>query len=194
MTGTARLAGFAGGRRVGHLTGMDRDELAGVLALEASLRPVLEPCDVYKLAYQCVMGADHLLRVPRERSQACFMAEWEQAAGLEADTAGPAVQVLDPGTGTSRLHLGALRRMKADPASVAEAILGQPPRNGTLDDLAALWDDIISLGELLPPPMRALDLAGYELPAGAPHHSPAYGRVSYRVANSLARLSIVRFL
>jgi hypothetical protein len=173
---------------------MERGELAGILALEASLRPVLEPCDVYKLAYQSVMGADHLLRVPRERAEACFKAEWEQAADLEAVSTEPAVQLLDPGAGTCRLHLGALRRMKADPASVAEAILGQPPKNGTLDDLATLWNEIISLGELLPPPMSASELAGYELPPGAPHHSPAYGRVSYRVANSLARLSIIRFL
>lgn len=173
---------------------MDRGELAGILALEASLRPVLEPCDVYKLAFQCVMGADHLLRVPRERSEACFMAEWEAAADLESNTAEPAVQVLDPGTGTSRLHLGALRRMKADPASVAEAVLGQPAKNGTRENLAAIWNEIMSLGGLLPPPMRALDLRGYALPEGAPHHSPSYGRVSYRVANSLSRLSIIRFL
>lgn len=173
---------------------MNKGELAGILALEASLRPVLEPCDVYKLAFQCVMGADHLLKVPRERSQACFMDEWEQATDLEADTAEPAVQLLDPRAGTCRLHLGALRRMKADPESVAEAVLGQPAKNGSLEILEVLWNEILSLGELLPPPMRTLDLAGYELPPGAPHHSPAYGRISYRVANSLARLSIIRFL
>ena len=181
-------------RRVGHLTGMEKKELAWILALEESLRPSLEACDVYKLAYQVVMGADHLLDVPRERSQACFMAEWEKAAELESNTADPAVQLLDPRTGTSRLHLGALRRMRADPESVAEAILGQKRKDGDPEELAYMWSDIISMGGMLPPRMKTLDLAGYAIPDGAPHHSPAYGRVSYRLVNGLARLSIIRFL
>ena len=184
-----------GGGVRGDLPGMvDFGWTMKALALEAAMRPGLQACDAYKLVYQAVLGADHLLAVPRSKAEAYLAAEWETA--LTTDTSGQAgipIQVLDPMHGVARLHLGPFRRMGAELDSMIEAVLGQPARAGSPDALASLWEKVVSAGDLLPPALRSLDLEGYRVPEGLPHHSATYGLVSYRVLNDWSRVSMIRF-
>ncbi|HPO34258.1 MAG TPA: hypothetical protein PLI32_12990 [Deltaproteobacteria bacterium] len=163
------------------------------LELEVAIRPGLQACDAYKLVYQAALGADHLLAVPRRKAETCLAAEWESAWTDTPDLAEIPIQVLDPVRGVARLHLGPFRRMGAELDSVLEAVLEQPSRTGSPDALASLWGRVASAGDLLPPALRSLDLEGYRVPEGSPHHSAAYGPVSYRILNDWSRVSMIRF-
>ncbi len=202
MTKALRLApatlpgmpGLDAGALHDNLSGMvDFGWMMRALSLEAAIRPGLQPCDVYKLVFQAALGADHLLSVPRRKAEACLAAEWETAWIDTPDMAEIPIQVLDPVRGVSRLHLGPFRRMGAELDSVLEAVLEQPSRTGSPDALALLWRRVASAGDLLPPSLRGLDLEGYQVPMGSPHHSATYGPVSYRVLNDWSRVSIIRF-
>lgn len=163
------------------------------LRLEAGLRPSLEPCDVYKLVFQSVMGADHLLASPRERVSACLVDEWNALEVGCRDFVEPPVQVLDPETGVVRLHLRPLKLSGAELESVLEVVLGQPCRHGRMEDVVTLWRSLAQARDLLPDAVRSLDLSGFEIPDGAPHHSARYGPASYRVLNDWSRLAMIRF-
>ncbi len=172
---------------------MDLKTLSEAVGTEVALRPSLEPCDLYKLLYQIVMGADHmLLCAPSGRAAATLRAEWDSDSG-GGGTIEPPFQVLDPETGIVRLHLRTLRLAGAELESVLEAVLGQPWKHGRSEDAAALWRRLPRLADILPARIGVDDLEAYRLPEGAPHHSAGYGPASYRVLNGWSRLSLIRF-
>ena len=172
---------------------MDLETLSEVVGAEVALRPSLEPCDLYKLLYQIVMGADHmLLCAPSGRAATTLRAEWDSDSG-GGGTIEPLFQVLDPDTGVVRLHLRTLKRAGAELESVLEAVLGQPWKNGRPEDVAVLWKMLPGLMDILPARIGVDDLESYPLPDGAPHHSATYGPVSYRVLNDWSRVSMIRF-
>lgn len=165
---------------------LDEDGLRLILLLEGRLHPTLEPVDLYKLAFQSVMGCDHLLEPGREeRSRFMLRREWESLPPFRG--AEPPLQILDPARGTARLHLRPLKAMGFGLEPVMEAIISQEPMNGDPAEVAGVWAGILGLSRRGLLPFDRESLESFVTPLSVPHHSRAYGPVSYRVVNDVGR-------
>jgi hypothetical protein len=163
----------------------DKNALLDVIAVEWARHPRMDERDLQKLIYQSVFGGDHLLDDP-ERYAGTLREEWE---GLSIDgplAAEPALQSIDPGGKTARIHLAASKRLGIDADPLIELLAGQDRKHGRRPDYERRWNETVALAASGRIPFSADELARVGRPDGAPHHGPGYGPASYRIVNDVS--------
>ncbi len=167
----------------------ERERLLEILRTEIHLHPNLTEADLRKLMRQAVFGCDHLLLDP-ETFVGNLRAEWDRLAVGPGSADEPPLQVIDPAERTARLHLRPCRAAGIALEAVSSFLVSQPMKCGSEDRFDRLW----SLVEVLTRD-GAVDLVPSASPAregprgSIGHHSPHYGRASYRVINDLTERS-----
>lgn len=160
----------------------DKNALLDVIAAERARHPRMAVCDLQKLIYQSVFGGDHLLDDP-ERYAGALREEWE---GLSIDgplAAEPALQLIDPGGRTARIHLAACKGLGVDSNRLIELLVGQGRKQGRRSDYVRRWNETIALAAAGRIPFSVDELGRIDCPGDTPHHGPDYGPTSYRIVN-----------
>jgi len=108
------------------------------LSKEADLCPLMSGRDVYKMLYQAVLGAGHLLIGDMERVREYFFRERTDAPLIPSL---PTTQVISPLF--VRCHLAPLKEMGVEPLLIYEAFLRSAGRvYGNPDEVRLLWESI----------------------------------------------------
>lgn len=149
--------------------------------------PLMQPSDIYKLLYQGVLGAEHLLSSPDAFTRE-LAAEFEP---LEPDPSGRLLEPVRPDRTLLRLNLRAYKCSSSQVSKLFSALLETSliPM-GDSAELQSVWDRLVADCEqglvpgITPEDMRThtawLEQAGFP----AVHHSPIY-RQHYQPAYRL---------
>ena len=156
----------------------DKLDLLAIIDEDLRRHPGMGPEDLRKLIVQSVFGGDHLLD-DIERFRQEFLREW---AEIDAESAGgSAIQIIDPGGRTARIHLAACKEQGIKAASLAETLIAQPKKGGSQADFEARWRFVQRLADEGRLPFCRSAFSSLAELEGLPHHSPGYGHASYRV-------------
>lgn len=161
--------------------------LARIISMERALHPGMAIQDLSKLLHQAELGADHLLGTPRPMAEEHLAREWN-ALPPSADWCEPPLQLINPSAPVARLHLAPLKALGVPLDVVVEAVLGQSPRNGSLERLGRLVEEAAELAEEGLVGFDPAEVRSLEIGPAPPHHSRSYGPASYRVVNDAQAL------
>ncbi|HEY66027.1 MAG TPA: hypothetical protein G4O02_15805 [Caldilineae bacterium] len=139
--------------------------------------PVVEPCDVYKLLYQGVLGPEHLIASPEDFA-ARLRAEYQAVSPDEAE---PLWEAVRPDGALVRLNLRPFKARGGDVEWLITACLRTAERAwGTKEELRDVWAAFVELcragqWEVFPLP-EVLALSVWLEEHGYPpvHHSARY--------------------
>lgn len=161
---------------------MHERALLEIILAETVLHPRMGARDLFKLLYQSEMGSDHLLAQPERLAEDALAGEWNALPRLECWST-PPLQMINPSAPVARLHLAPLKALGVPFRMVAEAVLGQRPRNGSVERLGGLVEEAAKLAEDGRIRFDPVELRSMEIGPAPPHHSPSYGPAHYRVLN-----------
>ena len=120
----------------------ERASLARLIEEHIARHPAMEPCDVYKLLYQGVLGPEHLVASPEDFA-ARLRAEYEAVSPGEAE---PLWESVHPNGELMRLNLRPFKARGGDVEQLTTACLQTAERTGgTLKELQAAWVTFVEL-------------------------------------------------
>lgn len=164
-----------------------RTSLAHLIAEHVARHPVMEPCDVYKLLYQGVLGLEHLVASPKDFA-ARLRTEYEIAPPCAAE---PLWEPVRPDGALVRLNLRPFKAGRGDVEQLITACLQTAQQAwGTPEELRAAWATFVELGRVGTwetfPLLEVLALSAWIEEHGYPaiHHSARYREANepaYRV-------------
>jgi hypothetical protein len=162
------------------MTHSNTAELHSWLKERLGERPEMEPRDAYKLLYQGLLGSEHLITSPES------FARWlaEELDSVEARGSEPLWEAIRPDGALGRVNLRPFKAQAGDPAALLAACLETARRKwGTLDELAAAWEEVVEANrrhawpgwdfEALMEITRLVQAKGYP----PLHHSQAYSQI-----------------
>lgn len=164
---------------------VDKIELLAILEDERRRHPQMEACDLQKLLVQAALGGDHML-TDRGRMADGLADEWANLPAIPPDSAWPAIQPIDPGGRTARLHLAPCLARGVVLEDLVEMLWSQPRKHGTRARFDRLWAEALQLARLGRAGLDPRSLEAFDTPESLPHHSPGYGPVAYRVINDVS--------
>ena len=157
-------------------------ELLAIIEEELRRHLGMGPEDLRKLIVQSALGGDHLLE-DADRFRRGLLREWDALSGREASSA--AIQRIDPGGRTARIHLAPCKAVGVDAGALADFLASQPRKRGCRALFDARWSEVVALAVRARIPFDSdvlSDLASLE---ALPHHSAAYGFAAYRIVNDI---------
>lgn len=170
-----------------------RTSLAHLIAEHVARHPVMEPCDVYKLLYQGVLGLEHLVASPEDFA-ARLRTEYEAVSPCAAE---PLWEPVRPDGALVRLNLRPFKARRGDVEQLIAVCLRTARQAwGTPEELKGTWATFVELCRSQTweafPLLKVLALSTWIEEHGYPaiHHS-----AGYREANEPAyRLICSEFL
>jgi hypothetical protein len=158
-----------------------RVSLARLIAEHVARHPVMEPCDVYKLFYQGILGPKHLV-ASAEDFAARLQTEYESISSCAVE---PLCEPVRPDRALVRLNLRPFKARRGDVEWLVAACL-QTARQvwGTPEELRAAWATFVELCRVGAwetfPLLEVLDLSAWLEKHGYPvvHHSAGYKEAS----------------
>ncbi len=158
-----------------------RMSLARLIAEHMARHPVMEPCGVYKLLYQGVLGPEHLI-ASLEDFAARLRTEYEAAPSCAAE---PHWEPVRPDGALVRLNLRFFKAGRGDVERLITACLQTAERTwGTPEELRAAWATFVELcragqWEVFPlPEVLAFSAWLGEQDYPSVHHSVGYKKAS----------------
>jgi len=119
-----------------------RMSLARLIAEHVARHPVMEPCDVYKLLYQGMLGPKHLVASPEDFA-ARLRTEYETVPSCAAE---PLWEPVRPDGALVRLNLRPFKARGGDVEQLITACLQTAERTwGTPEELRAAWATFVEL-------------------------------------------------
>jgi hypothetical protein len=160
----------------------DKLELLAIIKDELRRHPRMGPEDLRKLIAQSVFGGDHLLE-DVDRFLRGLRGEWAALSGKAVD--GGAIQRIDPGGKTARLHLAPCKAVGIEVSALADFLVSQPRKRGRRAVFDARWSDVIALATRARIPFDPDVLPDLATLEALPHHSAGYGFAAYRIVNDI---------
>ena len=116
------------------------EQFSGVVKEHIGRRPLMELCDIYKLVYQGILGAEHLITDPIQFAQ-CINQEWQGLTfSVENETITESIR---PDGQLWRINLRPYKTANGSLAELIETCLLTAQRKwGTPDDLRSTWESI----------------------------------------------------
>jgi len=170
----------------------DTDGLIGLIDQHLRWYPSMEPCDVYKLLYQGVLGPGHAV-VDESTFRKRLLAEFDS---LDAHQAGRLLERVRPDGLLLRINLRPFKSGKGDLESLIGACLSASGQQwGDVEELRSAWNTFCGLcSEGRWPGFGLASVSAFSVwleAQGYPavHHSPAYNSLyqpSYRLTAKTA--------
>jgi len=154
----------------------------GIIADEYQRRPSMTVRDLHKLVSQSCFGGDHLLR-NSDSFVKDLATEWD---GLtDGDLRGDVLQRIHPLGRVARLHLGPCKAMGLSHYDLSRLLLAQPMKEGRHESFEWAWATILHSARVEEIPFTYDQLVAVQPKDEMGHHSPEYGKASYRILNNL---------
>jgi hypothetical protein len=159
------------------------DAFSGIAQAHLNRYPLMEIQDLYKLAYQAALGAEHAA-LTRDAMHNYLM---QELSGLVEGPAEPPVDPISPDGRILRVHLRPFIQAGGNPLKLSRAFWeGAQVYKGSLELLAQFWFEVKQQAEAGEIPFKSRDLEEYFIERRngefqPVHHSPAY-REAYKPA------------